>query len=796
MRVPLYTRLPEIYRIRDAEQVPAYPLRAYLGSVEAAYGAIHESIESLYHDFFVETCDDWVIPYLADLVGASHLKGESRTLRADVADTIALRRRKGTLAVIERLAANLTGWPARGVELRERLAWQQHLNHQRPDRDTNINLNLPAPPFAPPPRGGTVPIRDPALLTLLGTPFDPFYHTADVKPALAGNLHYNLPNLAIFLWRLEAYRIPFSRPVFKGAREILSLSGSEARYVVGFDLHPLENAPSPGGAGYPDDLQHRGRPVRLFNTYRHDPNAQPPTLVELDACPNPMPRARLNSDGPVLAGNPAAYIAVDTYDAVNFDLGDLDSADVGLNLFLPQNPFAGQAWKFRGENLCAWEEGLKRRLEAFEIAVDPVIGRVLFGVASAAQRNALEQNLLVSFAYGAVGEVGAHPVDRSPRPTEIHGEAVEVLEITALSGPNALANTLANLHTRTSPLVVEIQDSLIHDIDLATISGVATDNGERTFRLARSLVIRASDGHRPIVRLRQPLRFRPAVVVGANATEQAAIDAATANLTVRLEGIFFTRHTELAAAEPLLARAAVGRLEIISCTLDPGGWQKRNGTRAPLMPALHLDEHYGFVANSPEEIAFAPTPDVDIQRSITGALRLDNAYQVFLTESIVDAGAAPDAEGSTAFALAALTAPGLAWAPITDVRGVTFLGRVRVEAISGDGTLFCQQFEVHDNQHGCLKFCWFSAKADRLLPHHACVDADDAVLVFTSTFFEQPGYGQFAAQADWRIRQRGPGDDAMGAYGFLREAHKHTNLSIRLREFMPVGVRPLLIPVT
>lgn len=795
MRVSLYSRLPEIYRIRDAEQTPAYQLRAYLSAVEEAYSAIHENIESLYHDLFIETCDDWVIPYLADLVGASHLKGEAWTLRADVADTIALRRRKGTLAVIERLAANLTSWPARGVELRNNLGWHQHLNHQRPDRDTNLNLNLRPAPFPQPARGGTVPIRDPALLSLINTPFDPFYHTADVKPAIDGGIHYNLPNLAIFLWRLQAYNLPLSLPISKGSREIAALAGNEARFVVGFDLHPLEGAPAPGDAGYPSDPQHRGRPVRLFNTYRHNPNAEPPTLVELDACPNPMPRARLTSDGS-MAGNPAAYVSVDTYDHTSFDPADFDTGDVGLNLFLPESQFAGRTWTFRGENLCAWESGLKRRLNEFEIAVDPVIGRVLFGVASAAQRNALRDRLIVSFAYGAVGEVGAHPVDRSPRPTTINGLPAAVDEISAHNNPTALEDALENLHTRTSPLVIEIQDSLVHDVDLASIAGVVTENGERTLRLAHSLVIRAADGHRPIIRLRQPLRFRPVVVISPVPAAQQALEAHLATLTVRLEGLYLTRHSGLALTEPLIARAAVGRLEILSCTLDPGGWAKRNGDRAPLAPSLHLDAQYGFPAGSPEEVAFAPTPDIDLQRSITGALRLDNAYQVYLTECIVDAGTAPDADGSLAFALAALTSPGLGWAPPTDVRSVTFFGRVRVDAIAGDGSLFSQQLEVHDNQHGCLKFCWFSTKADRLPPHHACVDADDAPLHFTSTFFENPAYGQLAPPSDWRIRQRGPGDDAMGAFGFLLEAHKWANLSIRLREFMPVGVRPLLIPVS
>ena len=104
-RVPLYERLPEIYRIRDSEQLPPGQLAAYLGAVEDVFGALHENIEALYNELFIDTCDEWVIPYIADLLGTTHLKGDLRTLRADVADTIALRRRKGTLGAIERLAA-------------------------------------------------------------------------------------------------------------------------------------------------------------------------------------------------------------------------------------------------------------------------------------------------------------------------------------------------------------------------------------------------------------------------------------------------------------------------------------------------------------------------------------------------------------------------------------------------------------------------------------------------------------------------------------------------------------------
>ena len=71
----------------------------------------------------------------------------------------------------------------------------------------------------------------------------------------------------------------------------------------------------------------------------------------------------------------------------------------------------------RGDNLCAWESGLRRPLRDREIVIDPVIGRVLFGVANAPQRDALLEGLWIGYTYAAVGPVGAHPVSRPLRPT-------------------------------------------------------------------------------------------------------------------------------------------------------------------------------------------------------------------------------------------------------------------------------------------------------------------------------------------------------------------------------------------
>jgi len=116
--------------------------------------------------------------------------------------------------------------------------------------------------------------------------------------------------------------------------------------------------------------------------------------------------------------------------------------------------------------------------------------------------------------------------------------------------------------------------------------------------------------------------------------------------------------------------------------------------------------------------------------------------------------------------------------------------------VGGLGGIFTQRFAVLDDQHGCIKWSAFSGAADRLPPNHFCVRADSARIVFTSERFNDPGYAQLARETDRRVRELGPGDDAMGAYNFTLEAHKWTNLQVRLREFMPVGVRPLVVPVT
>ena len=618
------------------------------------------------------------------------------------------------------------------------------------------------------------------MLALIGTPFDPFAYSADVKPAVDDRLHVNLPNLAIFLWRLAAYRLPLVQPLAKGVTDLGAQPPGLAQFAVRFDLHPL-------------DL-----PVRLFNTSR--PGFLTPgtsggvvsPLTEADAVPGPMLDARLTSDTP--AGHPGAYLGIDFFnDATSAPTG-FDLGDAGLHLFLPQSlqPLlaAGWRWRFRGDNLCAWETGLRRPPGSGEVVVDPDIGRVLIGLDTQAQADALAlpqgggfvPRIFTSFTYGAVGPVGAHPVTRVfPAPAA----PVDLRSVDSFGG-NSLQSQLAGLDSATQPVVIEIGDSLVHRIDIAALPGTAVD-GIVSLRLAQSLTIRAAGGHRPIVLLAQPLSLRP-VSAAAATTEAPAL---------RLEGLYLDADPAagFAAADPLLARAALARLELIGCTLAPGGQALRDGSRAPLRPALRLANGYGF-SDPADVLAFVPTPDLIVQRCITGSLAVDDRYRIDIESSIVDAGlGVADPPGAVA-AIGAATDPANAWAAPLAFQGLTCFGAVRASAAFGAGGVFSQAFEVLDNQHGCIKWSCFAATGNRLPPNHFCVRAPDARLAFTSEWFNDAGYAQIARESDARIRTLGPNDDQMGAFGFLLEAHKWTNLQVRLREFMPVGVRPLVVPVT
>jgi len=117
--------------------------------------------------------------------------------------------------------------------------------------------------------------------------------------------------------------------------------------------------------------------------------------------------------------------------------------------------------------LCNWETGLEPPLEEEEIAIDPAIGRLVIGVGTPGRAKALEDDLRVTYTYGAVGPVGAHPISYGPLPEEFDIPAAIVLPINAREDSKALLKALKNIHLPGGPIVIEIEDSLTHILDLS-----------------------------------------------------------------------------------------------------------------------------------------------------------------------------------------------------------------------------------------------------------------------------------------------------------------------------------------
>jgi hypothetical protein len=194
----LFRLLPAFVRLRDHELAdPSLPegkgdgpLKALLGLIAEQMAVLEENLDQLYDDQFIETCAEWVVPYIGELVAARGLvvfPEAPFSQRAQVANTIAYRRRKGTAAVLEQLAHDVTGWDASVVEYFQLLATTQYMNHLRPG-----NLSISG-------------LRNWERMEYVNTPFEKLARTADVRRIELKRGKYNIPNIGIFLWRLGAY---------------------------------------------------------------------------------------------------------------------------------------------------------------------------------------------------------------------------------------------------------------------------------------------------------------------------------------------------------------------------------------------------------------------------------------------------------------------------------------------------------------------------------------------------------------------------------------------------------------
>ncbi len=258
----LYNLLPAVYRMRDALQ-PGSPLRALLQAIAGQVDQFDADIGQLYDNWFIETCDDDLLPYFADLVGLSlgpslPTSGEATRSganeiwrRAQIADAIVDRSRKGSFSVLEQLAVQATGWPARAIELRGRALATQ--SSRMPDVG----------------RRRLVDVADSEALELLATPLSEAAPMTDVRRLSSRRSPGSTdPSAAaVWLWRLVADQVN---------RAPAASAGEEHRYTfdqLGRDL-PLAVIPVSAPASppateldVPTTITRRALALRLADYY-------------------------------------------------------------------------------------------------------------------------------------------------------------------------------------------------------------------------------------------------------------------------------------------------------------------------------------------------------------------------------------------------------------------------------------------------------------------------------------------------------------------------------------------------
>jgi hypothetical protein len=347
----LYALLPAIYRTRDAEN--GYPLQALLSVIATQSDILEENIQQLYDDQFIETCAPWVIPYIGDLVGSNtiyEINGAVSGRRAEVANTIGYRRRKGTLLCLEQVAMDVSGLPAAAVEFFKRLITTESMRHVRPHHASTVDLR----------RGGE--------LERLDSAFDTLNRTIDVRriaprvrmasdhdpTPLDINLHgggrFNIPDVGVYLWRWKSFQVN-QAPAFP------------------IDVHRYMFSPL-------------GQDMPLFNALA--PRTSFSRLTTRLDVPQPILRREFYR-------NLGAFYGANNSMALYADNALIDASKICCR---DLSDCHGESWG------CT---------PAGMVSIDPVLGRIQL-----AADYPVPKQLQVSYCYGFPAEIGGGPYDRTP----------------------------------------------------------------------------------------------------------------------------------------------------------------------------------------------------------------------------------------------------------------------------------------------------------------------------------------------------------------------------------------------
>lgn len=738
----LYNLLPVIYRLRDVEQ--GRPLQALLRVITEQADVVEDDVAGLYENWFIETCDDWVTPYIGDLVGwrqvheagepgdAGTARGLARNKilipRRDLANTIRSRRRKGALALLELLSNDVAGWPARAVEFFKLLGWTQNINLQHPDR------------------GRTVDVREGASLDLIDGPFDELAHTVDVRRV---NSHravgrYNIPSVGLFVCRLRSYSITRA-PAFcaEGIGPHLftfSVLGNDAPL---FTRPERETDPTSvaGEINLPVAIRRRAFEVRKVE------------------------------NGVVKKQASEAYYGEGKSVAVwtrKERKGRQDAAELQL---IP-------ASRIIPADLSDWNYRPSRGF----VAVDPALGRIAFPPSQFPKNG-----VWVSYHYGFSDDIGGGEYDRPlSQPTEHKLYRVGAGE--EFPNINAALRQWTDQDSSEHPhAVIEIADS-----------GVYVEQINIALRERQSLQLRAANGKRPVIRLldwhtESPDALNVAGALGSRFTLDGLLITGR-SLTVEGEiAEVVIRHSTLVPGwtlgddcEP--ERPTEPSLELF-CPRARVSVERSIIGSIQVHPLVSVAEGAGEGKSQMKSAAAEAGCE-----GVGHGFRVDPIC-LRVSDSVIDA---------TGPELEAIGSPGcvVAHARLTILRSTVF-GQVQVHAIDlGENTIFDGRVFVARRQQGCLRFCYVTPESRTPRRYHCQPDlaagnlqGEEKALAerrvrprFISVRYGRPDYCRLADDCAEEITRGADDESEMGVFHDLYQPQRLANLRARLDEYTPAGM--------
>lgn len=747
----LYNLLPAVYRLRDAER--GEPLRELLGVINEQVNVVEENIAQLYENWFIETCEDWVVPYLGDLLGwqpvheagepgaaiTSQARNKILIPRRELANTIRMRRRKGTLALLELLAQDVAGWPARAVEFFKLIGRTQNINFLHPER------------------GRTVDLRAGAWLDLLNTPFDTAGHTVAVRRGSARS--YSIPSVALFVSRLKSY----------------SVGGTTS----GATNNPA-GARTPLRAYTPAlCLEEVGRHCFTFSVLGNDA----PLFT----------RAERESDPHEIAGEINLPVAIRrrAFEERHVEQGRVMSraseryygVDKSLAIFRLRDRKQDGSWPpisaatILPADLSDW--GF--RTPGGRVAVDPALGRIVF---PESQRP--KEGVWVFYHYGFSADLGGGEYDRPL--AQLPG--VKTYRV----GPGQESPTINDAVRRWQ----READKHPHAVIEITDSGVYVEPISVELKEGQSLQLRAVNRRRPVIRLLDYYTDR---------SDALSIKGA--------RGSRFTLDGLLITGRSVSIEGEIAEVLIRHSTLVPG-WAIDSdcSPRRPTEPSLELFcprarvciEHsiIGSIQVHPLTPPLDETAEQHQQPKSAAAemgcggigrgFRLDPIC-LSISDSILDA---------TDPAQEAIGAPGcpVAHARLNIQRSTVF-GQIQVHAIDlGENCIFEGRLFVARRQQGCLRFCYVTPgsrtpRRYRCQPDLAAQGKEGAAKTaaetsvrprFNSVHYGRPAYCQLSDDCPSEVTRGADDESEMGVFHDLYQPQRAANLRARLDEYSPAGM--------